>query len=87
MTTTPEWDQKEERVMLDLLRAKFQKNQKHCKALQDTRDKVLVEFTHDKKWGCGLPLSKISEAKVDNLTGRNLLGEMLCKVRYELNQE
>ena len=58
VTTTPEWDQKEEAVMLDLLRAKFKKNQQHRKALLETGDKVLVEFTHDKKWGCGLPLSQ-----------------------------
>ena len=87
VTTTPEWDQKEEKVMLDLLRAKFTKNQKQRKALVDTGNKVLVEFTQDKKWGCGLPLSKIAEAKVDKLPGRNLLGELLCKVREELGQK
>ena len=86
VTTTPEWDQKEEKVMLELLRAKFKRNQKQRKALLDTGDKILVEFTQDKKWGCGLPLSKISEAKVDKLPGKNLLGKMLCQIREELKQ-
>ena len=87
ITTTPEWDQKEEATMLNLLRAKFSRNQKQCKALLNTGEKILVEFTQDKKSGCGMPLSKISEAKVDNLPGRNLLGKMLCQVRGELKQE
>ena len=87
VTTTAEWDQKEEKVMLDLLRAKFKKNHRQRRALLDTGDKALVEFTQDRKWGCGLPLSKISDAKVDKLPGRNLLGEMLCKVRDELSKE
>ena len=87
VTSTPKWDQKEEQVMLDLLRVKFKKNQQQRKALIDTGDKVLVEFTRDRKWGCGLPLSKMAETKVDKLPGKNLLGDLLNKVRDELGQE
>ena len=87
VTTTPDWDRSEEKVMLDILRAKFRDNREHREALLATGNKILVDFTHDRKWGCGLPLSKIKDTKLDKLPGRNLLGKFLMSVREEIRKD
>ena len=83
--TTPEWDKIQEESMLKILRIKFNNNEAHRQELLATGERELVEFTSDKKWGCGTTLAKVSQVKVDKLQGQNNLGKLLKQVRNELN--
>ena len=69
-----DWEQVKDEVMLECLRSKFQ-NKELKEKLIATQSKLLVEGNNhgDRYWG-----------KV-NGEGRNKLGELLMKVRSELN--
>ena len=64
--------------MLEMLMAKFTQDADCKDFLLKTGTRKLLEGTGDRKWGCGVPISK--EIKLKNV-GRNLLGLMLEKVR------
>ena len=69
-----------EQVMREILVEKFRSNRSCCNFLLSTGDRVLIEGTGDKKWGCGIPISKAHLITLKN-PGRNLLGELLKEVR------
>ena len=72
--------------MLKILKIKFKWNEEDRKALLETGDAVLVEFTGDRTWGCGLTLAKAAEAKVKSLQGENGVGKLLQQVREDLKK-
>lgn len=78
----PDWDEKSEEVMYNVLRAKFG-NPVLRQKLLDTGDEVLVEgnIWHDNKWGdcvCNKCVMR---------PGQNKLGLLLMKLRGELRNE
>ena len=77
---SPEWEAIVVDVLIEILLIKFNSNP-YCKqALLATGKHRLFEATGDKKWACGLPLSKIHELKLP-IPGSNRTGEALEKVR------
>ena len=80
---TPEWEDQCEEVMLEILYEKF-KQDKFCReTLLKTGERKLFEGTGDKRWGCGIPISKAKNITFKN-PGRNLLGLQLEKVRGDI---
>ena len=74
--TSPEWARMEQEVMGEILLEKFMTNP-HCRdVLLATAGKKLLEATGDKKWGCGVHLSRI-QGLTDPPPGENLLGKHL----------
>ena len=80
---TPEWEDKCEQIMLEILLAKFQQNRFCKETLLKTGDRKLFEGTGDRRWGCGIPISRAKLITFKN-PGRNVLGALLEKVREDL---
>jgi ribA/ribD-fused uncharacterized protein len=73
------WDMIKDRVMYECVLAKFLQHADLRKQLIETGDEELVEdtkTTNDMYWGCGTDGS-----------GRNELGKILMRIRYELRGE
>ena len=78
-----EWEDITESVMREILKVKFS-SIAFCKQfLLGTGTAKLFEGTGDKRWGCGIPISKADQISHKN-PGRNLLGHLLESVREEL---
>ena len=75
-----DWEQIKKEIMLKSIRLKFKQNPELKEKLLRTGDAVLIEGNtwHDNIWGdcCCLKCQKIK--------GKNVLGEILMKVRDEL---
>jgi hypothetical protein len=72
-----DWESVKERVMLDALRAKFTQHEELKAVLLGTGDAKLVEHTaNDSYWGDG-----------GDGSGKNRLGQLLMRVREELQVE
>ena len=69
--------------MLEVLTEKFRQSRVCSEALLKTGDKKLFEGTGDKRWGCGIPISRAKDITFKN-PGRNLLGLLLERVRQNL---
>ena len=70
--------------MREILVLKFSNN-RFCKQfLLGTGKAKLFEGTGDRRWGCGIPISKADQISFKNV-GRNLLGLMLESVREEIS--
>ena len=83
LRATDEWERTSEDIMKEIISAKFTQVT-HCKQfLIDTGDRKLFEGTGDKRWACGIPISKAQYISFKN-PGRNLLGLMLEQIRDEL---
>lgn len=55
------------------------------KTLLATGDTILVEASHDKIWGCGIPIEDEARwSDQNNWTGENGLGELWMQLRREL---
>ena len=80
---TPEWEDKCEEIMQEILVEKFKQNDFCREVLLKTGDRKLFEGTGDRRWGCGIPISKAAQISFKN-PGRNLLGLMLESVRKDL---
>ena len=81
-----DWEDIAESVMREILVVKFKSN-KFCRQfLLSTGDKHLFEGTGDRRWGCGILISKSAQISMKN-PGRNLLGHILESIRTELHQE
>ena len=80
---TPEWEDKCEEVMQEILLQKFKQNTFCRDFLLETGERKLFEGTGDRKWGCGIPISKAKQIGFKN-PGRNLLGLVLETVRRDL---
>ena len=81
---TPLWEDQCEEVMLEVLMAKFEQNQFCRETLLKTGDRKLFEGTGDKRWGCGVPISKAKLITLKKNPGRNILGLQLEKVRRDI---
>ena len=53
----PEWTDKKEKVMNEILEAKFSQNAQLKRKLKETGDTKLCDRTSDGYWGCGTPLT------------------------------
>jgi ribA/ribD-fused uncharacterized protein len=72
-----DWEVVKDEIMLEALRAKFTQHNDLREILLSTGNAVLVEHTtNDNYWGDG-----------GDGSGRNMLGELLMKVREELRNE
>ena len=83
--STREWEEMSEQVMREILLEKFKRNKLCAQALLATGERVLLEGTGDRKWGCGIPISKADQITFKN-PGRNLLGHLLEEIRRVLKQ-
>ena len=83
LRATPEWERICEDVMKEILLAKFSQSEYCKKFLLDTGDRRLFEGTGDRRWACGIPISKSHLITFKN-PGRNLLGFMLESTRVSL---
>ena len=83
--STREWEEKAEQVMREILIAKFKSNRVCSSYLLATGERKLFEGTGDKRWGCGIPISKAHLISHKN-PGRNLLGHLLEEVRRALKK-
>ena len=78
--STKEWEDMSEQVMREILLEKYKRNCSCAKALLDTGDKALFEGTGDRKWACGIPISKADQITFND-PGRNLLWHLLEEIR------
>ena len=81
--STREWEEKVEQVMREILTEKFRRNRACSSFLLANGDRTLFEGTGDKRWGCGIPISKAHLITHRN-PGRNLLGLLLMEIRKDL---
>jgi len=83
----PDWETKKVEVMEELVRQKFTRHPELRKRLLETGDAVLIEGTTwgDEFWGVNL--EKPDPSSPWGYRGRNLLGQILMKVREELRRE
>ena len=77
---TQEWDRICEELMEEILVAKFTMIEYCREFLLETGERRLLEGTGDKKWGCGVPLSKYWLATL-KYPGKNILGLLLENIR------
>ena len=81
---TPEWDNKWEHVMKEILIVKFS-TIPFCNdfLLNITGTRRLIQGTGDRRWGCGIPISKHWLITL-KYPGKNILGHLLEEVREEI---
>ena len=81
---TPEWDNKWEHVMKEILIVKFS-TIPFCNdfLLNITDTGRLIQGTGDRRWGCGIPISKHRLITL-KYPGKNILGHLLEEVREEI---
>ena len=80
LRASQEWEKICEDVMAEILRVKFSTVDICKKFLVDTGTKRLYEGTGDRKWGCGIPISKYWLI-TPTCPGKNILGLQLEEVR------
>lgn len=79
------WSEKKYKIMLDILRAKFNSDEWLANELLSTDDKILVYGVEtDKIWGAGLEFYTNKILDESNCLGENLLGKALMEIREEL---
>jgi hypothetical protein len=82
------WAEKKDKVMKDILRAKFTQNLELRKKLLDTEDKVLANAdSRDKYWGTGTSANTDVAKDPKKWKGENKLGKILEELRTELKAE
>ena len=74
------WEDMAEQVMREILIEKFKRNKFCCSFILATGTRALFEGTGDRRWGCGIQISKAHLITFKN-PGRNLLGHLLEEVR------
>jgi ribA/ribD-fused uncharacterized protein len=81
------WESKKVKVMEELVRRKFTQNPELRQKLLQTGDAILIEGTTwgDEFWGVNL--KKPDPSSPWGYKGKNMLGQILMKVREELRQE
>ena len=77
------WAPEQAQIMEMGIRAKFQQNPDLRAILADTKGRSLVECGLDKVWGIGMHLHHPDITSRTTWKGKNLLGEVLCKVRAD----
>ena len=74
-----------EKIMETSIKAKFRQNLELRQKLLSTGNKDIVECNpYDKYWGNGLALNTKDAHLRSNWKGKNMIGELLCRVRSEL---
>ena len=86
MKETNEWKQKKEKVMKEILEAKFKQNEDLKVKIVGTGNLNLIEGTSDRVWGSGVPIAKYKDIDPKNLPGKNLLGQILVDLRKKLSK-
>ena len=81
--TTKEREEISEQVMPEIWIEKFKRNQSCRSFLLSTGTRNLFEGTGDKRWGCGIPISKAHLISF-KIPEKNLLGLLLEEVRRSL---
>lgn len=77
-----EWDKTLERIMPELLLAKYAQHEPSRQALLETGNRTLVEASKkDKKWGIGMLPDDERVLDASKWQGKNLLGKWLTQVR------
>ena len=82
-TASREWFEIEDSELDDILYDKFTRNHYCRNFLLATGQKKLYEATGDRKWACGIPLSKISSL-TKNQPGENRMGKKLESARDKI---
>ena len=77
---SPNWDNKKDEVMGDLVQIKVQDPSIKLK-LQQTGDLDLVECTSDSYWACGASF-RSKKVQTNTTTGANKLGKQCLKLRF-----
>ncbi len=76
------WSGIREKVVFEALKAKFSQNNNLKQQLLDTGDSILAECAvKDLVWGIGLSMKDPNRFDTAKWRGRNLLGNLLMKVR------
>ena len=78
------WKARGLQAMEEALTAKFTQNDHLKDYLLNTEQKVLVECTRNKLWGCGFHLHSKEAAVRSKWSGENMLGVLLSQVRSNL---
>ena len=83
LRSTPVWDEICESVMLEILQVKFTTIDICKDFLLSTGTRRLFEGTGDRRWGCGIPISKYWLVTL-KCPGKNILGQSLESVRENI---
>ena len=83
-TRLTEWDDHNDGIMRDIIRAKANNCFKFKKALLDSVDRVIAEGTIDSYWGIGMLPHIAATTNPDFYDGRNILGLVQMEVRGEV---
>jgi len=82
------WEEKRFDIVFAANLEKFKQNKELADTLLSTKDWVLAEASpHDKIWGIGLSPTDPNVQKPSQWKGKNILGEVLMKVRDELREK
>lgn len=83
----PEWYARSERVLADIVRAKFDQNPELKKKLIAYRGAVFRECTKCPYWGAGIFLSQATSTQTDISGYKNSMGKILENVRDAYRQQ
>lgn len=79
------WNKNCQNIVYTGLKAKFSQNDELLKKLKETDGTTLVEASpYDKIWGIGMKMTDKRAQNRSTWLGKNLLGELLTKVREDL---
>ena len=78
---------KEKSVCYIGIKSKFEQHQLLYTVLQNTGSAIIVECTHDKLWGTGIPLSHHSALDDSLWHGQGWMSEILDHVWNELSTQ
>ena len=82
------WDEKKDKIMSDILRAKFTQNPPLYKKLLETGNAILAEANpRDSYWGIGTSAGTSVAKDPSKWKGKNRLGNLLMELRAELQAE
>ena len=80
------WKEKVPEVMFPILMEKFKQNEGPRRILLNTGSRRLGEATTERYWGVGMKLADKNVLNVEKWSGENIVGNLLEKVRTELNK-
>lgn len=85
VSDTTEWREAAARLIQDGIMAKFSQNEPLARFLSSTDNRVLVECSPtDNFWGAGISLRQATRMQSASWKGKNLMGEILSKVREKI---
>ena len=80
------WSENAPQIARKALWNKFNQNAHLKKRLLSTKDKVLVEATKEKLWGCGIGLHETGCLDKQNWSSQGIMGEALVYIRQKLRE-